>query len=152
MPSDGRFIGAQTDFFRIFKSVDNRILDIDGHIDQNRPFPPGIGNVKCLFEDPRYLGRILYQIAVFDKRLHRTGDISLLEHIGADQLTVHLSRNTHKRNTVRKGRGNTGDHIRSPRAGCDGTDAHLSRHPGKPAGRMSRVLLRANQYRLHRGI
>ena len=141
------FIGAHGNFFRICKILDLRILDIDRHIDQDRAFPPGICDMESFLEHPRNIIYVFDQITVFYKGLHRPGNIRLLKNIAAEQFRIYLPGNTHKRNTVRKSRGNTGDHIGRAGTGSHRADPHLSGHSRKPVCRMGCVLLRSDQDR-----
>ncbi len=149
MSLDRRLIGPHIYFFRIRKFTNCRILDIDRHIDQYRSFSSGISDIERLLEDSRNLVGAAYQIAVFNKGFRRSGNIRLLKHIRTEQFAVYLSRNTHKRYTVRKRRRNSCNHIGCPRTGSHCTDSHLSRHPRQTARRMCRVLLRAHQDRIY---
>ena len=126
---------------------DRCILDINGNIDQYRPFSTGIGNIKCFLEHSGNIIYIFHQIAVFYKRFHGAGNIRLLEHITAQQFTVDLTGNADHGDTVSKCRGNTGDHIGGTGAGGHRTYTGSSGHTGNTAGRMGCVLFCTDQHR-----
>ena len=146
VPLDRGLISTQIYLFRIMEVFDNSILNINGNIDQYRTFSSGICNIKCLFEYPGNIIYVLYQITVFYKRFHRTGDIRLLEHITAQQFTVYLSGDTDQGNAVRKCRGNTRDDIRSTRSGSHRTHTGSAGHTCHTAGGMGSILFRPDQH------
>ncbi len=129
MPLYRGLIGPHKNIFRIGKILHLRILDIDGHIDQYGPLPAGSGNVERLLKDPWNILDIFYQIAVFDKRFHRSRDIRFLEYIASEQFRIYLSGNADQRYAVGKRRRNACDHIRSARAGSHRTDSDFPRNP-----------------------
>ena len=108
MPLHRGLICAQIHFLRIFKPGNNRILNINGHINQYRPSPSCRSDVEGFFENTRNVVYIPDQVTVFYKRFRRTGYIRFLKHVGTDQFAAHLPCNTYKGNAVCKGGSNTG--------------------------------------------
>ena len=88
---------------------------------------------------------ILHQIAVFNERGHRAGDIDLLENIPPQQIALYLAGNGHHGNGVHIGSGDAGNKIRCPRAGGDHAYADLAADPGITRSHMARILLGAHQ-------
>ena len=67
--------------------------------------------MKRFFHNARDARRIFDEIAVLDKRLARTGDISFLEYVAALKLTHDLTGDDDKRHRVHVSGGDTGDEI-----------------------------------------
>ena len=126
MPLDRGLVGAHIDLLRVLELINHRILDIDGDIDEHRPSAACVGDVESLLKNPGDIVYILDQIAVFDKGLHRAGNVCLLKGIAAQQIRMYLPGDAHQRNAVRKSGGDTGDHIGGTGAAGDGTDTGFS--------------------------
>ena len=138
-------IGAHIDFRRVLKPAQSRILNVDGYVDQHGPLAACVGDMKSLFENPGNVVHILDQVTVLHKRLHRAGNVRLLEGIAAQQIRMYLPGNAHQGNAVREGGGNTGNHIGGAGTAGYRADPGPARKPGHAAGRMGRVLFRADQ-------
>ncbi len=149
MSFDRRFVGPQIHTLRISKFLERSLLNVNRNINQNGASSAGIGDIKRLFEYPRYFIDIFDKIAVFHEGFHRACNIRFLENIGTNQFTVYLPGNAHERNTVCKSGRDTRNHIGRTGTGRDRADSHFSADPRQSACRVGRVLLRPNQNRLN---
>ena len=147
IPLDRRFIGRHGKVVRIFKLVYFLILDINGEIDQHRPFPSCVGNVERFFHDVRHILRLTDDVAVFHKGFAGAGNIRFLEHIATHEAAVYLPGDDHQRDAVRVRRGNTGDHIGGAGAAGNRYHAHLPGQARIAASRVGRMLFVAHQNR-----
>ena len=101
--------------------IDQLPLDVDGHVDQHRPAPPGRRDVKRLLEDARDVGSVPHEVAVFGERLRRARGVDLLEDVAAQKPRLHLPGDRDERDAVGIGRGDRGEEV--GRAGAGGGDA-----------------------------
>ena len=136
-----RFIGRHFNAFRIFKFIDLLVLDVNGEVDQHRPLPACVGDVKRFLHDAGHIFRLTDDVTIFYKGLTGAGNVGFLEHIAAHEAAVHLAGNDHQGNAVRISRSDTGDHIGGAGAAGDSHHAYLPRQACIAAGCMARVLV-----------
>ena len=118
---------------------------IPGQVDQNRPGPPGAGDVEGLPED---LGDLLgapEQIIMLGYGQSDAGYVCFLEGILSYEPGVHLPGDGHHGNRVHVGIGYSRYQVGCPRSGGGDAYADLARGPGVSVRHMSRALLMAHQ-------
>ena len=118
-------IAPQIDGFRIFIFKLRREY-ILSNIDYHRTGTTCSSDKKGLFNNPRQLLRLFYQIIMLGNRSGNTHNIGLLEGILTDIGIAHLTGKAHHRNGVHVRRSDTGNQICCARAGGSKAHAHLA--------------------------
>ena len=120
-------------------------LDVRGDVDQHRTRAARGCDVERLLKDAGQVRRILDQIRMLRKGLARAGDVSLLEHIAAQQPGVHLAGDRDQGDGIHICRRNAGDQVGCAGAGGRDADAGLAARAGIAAGHMRGILFLPHQ-------
>ena len=120
---------------------DERVLDVLGHVDQDRAGAAGAGDVERLLDDPRDVAGVLDQVMVLGDRPADLDHRRLLEGVGADDVGRDLAGDRDDRERVHLGVGQPGDEVQGPGPGGGHHDARLAGDAGVPLGREDAPLL-----------
>ena len=100
---------------------------------------------KGLAHHVRDLPGVPYQKGGLGDGHGNAGDIHLLKDISAQQMTGHLSSDSHHGDRIHVGCGNTSNQVGSSGTGGDHAYSYLAADPGIAGGHMAGVLLRPHQ-------
>ncbi len=114
-------------------------------IDDDRPGPAALGDVKRLVQQPRQLADVLDEIIVLGAGPGDAGGVGLLEGVVADQMGRHLAGQADHRHRIHQRIGQAGDGVRRPRTAGHQHRADLSGRAGIAFGGVHRALLMADQ-------
>ena len=126
----------------VVELLDPHIL---GHIDQHRPGAAAGGDQEGLGHDTADVARVAHHPGVLHDRQGDAEDVGLLEGIGADGGTGHLTGDHHHRHRVHLGGGDAGHQVGGAGTGGAKADAHLTSGAGIGIGRVGAALLVAHQ-------
>ena len=126
---------------------DERVLDVLGHVDQDRAGPAGAGDVERLLDDPGDVAGVLHQVMVLGDRPADLDHRRFLERVGADDVGRDLAGDRDDRQRVHLGVGQAGDEVQGPGAGGGHHDAGLAGDAGVALGGEDPPLLVAGQDR-----
>ena len=121
------------------------LLDVFRHVNNHRPGPTRLRDVKGLFDDARNVVGIRHQIAVLDDRQGHSKKVRFLKGTPSDHERGHLTGDHHQRRGVQIGIGNRRHNVCRPRSGGPHAHACSSGYPGIPFRCKSTALLMAGQ-------
>ena len=124
---------------------DERVLDVLGHVDQDRAGPAGARDVERLLDDPGDVPGVLHQVMVLGDRPADLDHRRFLEGVGADDVGGDLAGDRDDRQRVHLGVGQPGDQVQGPGARRRHHDARLAAGAGVALGREDAPLLVAGQ-------
>jgi len=107
--------------------------DILGQIDDDRPRPAALCNIKGFVQHARQLAHVLHKVVVLGAGPRDAGGVGFLESVVADQVGRYLACQADDRDRVHQRVGEPGDCVR-------GTRSARHQHHADPSGR-SRIAL-----------
>ena len=144
LPSVERLVAGQLDRLGARLVVDVGPREVLRDVEQDRPRPPGRGDVEGLVHVLGDLARVGDLEGVLDEGQRRAEDVGLLEAVGADQLGPHLAGDEDGRDRVHHRVGDRGDEVGRARAGGGEGDPDLAGGLGVALGGVAAALLVAH--------
>ena len=139
-----RLISPDRNRFRIVE-LQFFVLNVNRNVDQHRTRAAAACNYKRLFENPRDVRGVFYNIAVLRKRLGRARDIGLLEHVPSQLLRADLPGDCNDRYGIHIRRCKRRNQVGRARPGGRNADGRAAAHARIAACGMSRVLFLPDQ-------